>query len=112
MVSSYLYGPPHSQAHSSRGQGGLTTSMRTIGNEVDSGRLRKSTSQRHRSGIGECRPGYCTLLLHASLVRSDLQLDGGELSDMLVAQNPSLKSSILSASNPAGSSSDIRIVII
>jgi hypothetical protein len=55
-------------------------------------------------------------LLHSAAVRfpgeGDLQLDSGELSDMLVAQNPSLKSSILSASNPAGSSSDIRIVII
>jgi hypothetical protein len=39
-------------------------SMRTIGNEVDDGRLRRWSGQPHRSEIDKCRPGCCTLLLH------------------------------------------------
>jgi hypothetical protein len=42
----------------------LIPSMRTIGNEVNDGRLRRWSGQPHRSGIDGCRAGCCTLVLH------------------------------------------------
>jgi hypothetical protein len=57
--------------------------MRTIGNKVDDGRLRRGSGQWRRSGIDGCRPGCCTLVLHRfrvlrtnepSLVRYDPRL--------------------------------------
>ena len=41
----------------------MSTWTRTIGNEVNDGRLRSSEAQPHRSGISGCRSGCCTLLL-------------------------------------------------
>ena len=42
----------------------LIPSMRTIGNEVDDGRLRTWSGQWRRSGIDGCQLGCCTLVLH------------------------------------------------
>jgi hypothetical protein len=39
-------------------------SMRTIGNEVDDGRLHRWSGQWRRSGIDGCQLGCCTLVLH------------------------------------------------
>jgi hypothetical protein len=44
--------------------GGMTTSMRTMGNEVNDGRLRRWRSQQSRSGLDGCQPGCCTFVLH------------------------------------------------
>jgi hypothetical protein len=43
-------------------------SMRTIGNEVSDGRLRRRPGGLHRSGTDSCRPGCCILLPHRFLV--------------------------------------------
>ena len=58
----------------------LTPSMRTIGTEVNDGRLRRWPGQRQRLGTGECQPGCCTLLLHRlprdPLLRRSFQAGG------------------------------------
>ena len=50
----------------------LIPSMRTIGNGVNEGRLRRWPGQVRRSGADGCRPGCCTLLLHCFLVAACL----------------------------------------
>jgi hypothetical protein len=48
-------------------RGVLTPSMRTIGNEVNDGHLRRWPGQRRRSEIGESQAGCCTWCCTASL---------------------------------------------
>jgi len=47
----------------------LILSMRTIGNEVNDGRLRRFPSRWRRSGIDGCQPGCCTFVLHRFKLR-------------------------------------------
>jgi hypothetical protein len=44
--------------------------MRTIGNAVSEGHLRRSPGRCRRSGIDGCQPGCCTLVLHGFRLRS------------------------------------------
>jgi hypothetical protein len=63
--------------------------MRTIGNEVNDARLRRSIGQPHRSGIGGCRSGCCTLLLRGfagdQLLGRSFRVPGSTATFLLVA---------------------------
>src|ERR1019366_3654150 len=51
-------------SHGCQPTGTRVPSMRTIGNEVDDGRLRRWSGQWRRSGNDGCQLGCCTLVLH------------------------------------------------
>jgi hypothetical protein len=84
----------------------LTSSMRTTGNEVNEGRLRRWPGQIRRFGTDKRRPGCCTLLLHCFSCSGRAHGSGDRRSPMVLAAQIIEPRYARSASGPQAGAQD------